>query len=173
MPQTFAVKDGQRIAAPLARVWALSTSVDVVKLTLGFKPVEGITHGPVKADSLVLWKGWLFGLPQHHLTRITAFNPPHDDLPGDGDGKNAHLSAHFQDTQAAGRFARFQHDHYFTTTGNGDTLLYDEIRFSLPFGPAGALVAAGIMQPFIRRTLRSRFQLLSRLATTAEGDRYM
>jgi hypothetical protein len=46
-------------------------------------------------------------------------------------------------------------------------LLEDELRFSMPFGPAGELVGAAIMVPHIEDLLRRRFALLKRLA---EGD---
>ena len=162
----FTVRDRQVIAAPLERVFLLSTSVPVVQRTLGFTPVRGVTAGHVVAHSRVLWRGWLFGLPQHHLTLITDFAAPH----ADGDGTR---QAWFQDTQMEGRFAFFRHDHHMLADGSGGTLLQDEIRFALPFGTAGALVARLVMLPFIAKTLRRRMELLRRLATTAEGDRYL
>jgi ligand-binding SRPBCC domain-containing protein len=66
-----------------------------------------------------------------------------------------------------GRFATFQHDHHFSATEDGGTLLQDELRFSMPFGAAGALVGAVIMVPHIEGLLRRRFALLKQLA---EGD---
>ncbi|GAA3752235.1 SRPBCC family protein [Terriglobus aquaticus] len=162
----FTIRDRQLIPAPLHRVFALSTSVPVVQRTLGFQPVAGVTTGHVEANSQVLWRGWLFGLPQFHLTLITDFAAPHTDSRGN------HV-AYFQDTQARGRFAFFQHGHHMLADGSDRTLLQDEIRFALPFGIAGDLVARVIMLPYIRKTLRSRMNLLSRLATTHEGDPYL
>lgn len=162
----FTLRDRQRIPAPLDRVFALSTSVPVVQRTLGFRPVQGVTTGHVTANSRVLWRGWLFGLPQHHLTLITDYADPHTDDRGN-------RSAYFQDTQGAGRFAFFQHSHHMLADGPGRTLLQDEIRFALPFGVAGALVARFVMLPYIAKTLRSRMNLLCRLATSAEGDQYL
>ena len=165
MGQECTVRDSILIPAPLERVFALSTSVPLVRRTLGFKPVEGVTDGCVEMGSRVLWKGWLFGLPQRHLTLITGFAAPH---PGD-DGVRC---AWFQDTQEAGRFATFRHDHHMRAE-NGGTLLQDEIRYSLPFGWAGALVARWIMRPFIAKTLRSRFRLLREVATGEEWRKYV
>ena len=161
----FTVRDRQFIPAPLDRVFGLATSVPVVQRTLGFTPVQGVTTGHVEANSRVLWRGWLFGLPQHHLTVITDFAAPHLD---DSD----HV-AYFQDTQAEGRFAFFQHNHHMLAAGPAATLLQDEIRFALPFGFAGALVARAVLLPYIARTLRSRMNLLMKLATTPEGDPYV
>ena len=162
----FTLRDRQLIPAPLDRVFALSTSVPVVQRTLGFTPVQGVTTGHVQANSRVLWRGWLFGLPQHHLTLITDFAAPH------ADDRGNHV-AWFQDTQGAGRFAFFQHSHHMLADGPDATLLQDEIRFVLPFGIAGALVARFILLPYIAKTLRSRMILLGRLATSPEGDQYL
>ena len=162
----FTLRDRQLISAPLGRVFTLSTSVPAVQRTLGFTPVAGVTTGHVQQDSRVLWKGWLFGLPQRHLTLITDYAAPHTD-------EHGNRSAYFQDTQAEGRFAFFQHNHHMLADGPGRTLLQDQIRFSLPFGVAGALVARYVMLPFIAGTLRRRMRLLTVLATTPEGDQYL
>ena len=162
----FVIRDRQIVPAPLERVFALSTSVPVVERTLGFQPVAGVTTGHVEAGSRVLWRGWLFGLPQRHLTLITDYAAPYTDSRGN-------RVAYFQDTQEQGRFAFFQHGHHMLADGPGRTLLQDEIRYSLPFGVLGAMVARWIMLPYIRQTLRGRMELLTRLATTAEGDRYL
>ncbi len=158
---TVVIRDTITIAAPLERLFALSTSVPLVQKTLGFRPVEGVITGHVTMDSRVLWKGWLFGLPQHHLTLITGYQAPH--LAADGNEQ-----AFFQDTQERGRFRSFHHDHHMAATPQGGTVLSDAIHYSLPFGAAGYAVARYIMEPYIRRTLRSRFQLLQRTATSAE-----
>lgn len=158
--RTIVIRDTQRIAAPLERLFLLSTSVPLVKKTLGFKPVEGVTTGHVVMGSRVLWTGWLFLLPQRHLTLITGYAAPHQDEDGTE-------RAFFQDTQEAGRFQTFQHDHHMSGEPDGGTLLEDEIRYTLPFGVLGYWVARFVMQPFIRRTLRSRFELIRR---TAEGE---
>lgn len=162
----FTLNDRQLIASPIERVFALSTSVPVVQRTLGFKPISGVTDGKVRANSRVLWRGWLFGLPQHHLTLITDFAAAHVDERGN-------TVAWFQDTQGAGRFAFFQHNHHMLAAGPDRTLLQDEIHFALPFGLPGAIVGRLLLLPYIRRTLRSRMQLLQQLATTPEGDPYV
>ncbi len=156
---TVLIRDTVTIAAPLERLFALSTSVPLVRKTLGFRPVDGVTTGHVVMDSRVLWKGWLFGLPQHHLTLITGYESPH--LAADGTQQ-----AFFQDTQERGRFRSFHHDHHMTATADGGTILSDAIHYSLPFGAVGFAVARYIMAPYIRRTLRSRFLLLQQTATS-------
>ena len=165
-PRTIVLRESIVIPAPLERLFALSTSVPVVQQTLGFTPVEGVTTGHVTMNSRVLWKGWLFGLPQHHLTLITGYAAPHTDPGGI-------RRAFFQDTQERGRFAHFHHDHHLLATPDGGTELNDAIHYRLPFGWLGYVVARLIMQPYILHTLRSRFQLLRRIATTDEYRSYI
>ncbi|MBB5057380.1 ligand-binding SRPBCC domain-containing protein [Granulicella aggregans] len=155
MGKQFTLRDSITIHAPIDRCFALSTSIEVVALTLAMRPVsytpEARLSGMIAANDRLLWRGWKFGLPQLHETLITAFDPPH----------------FFQDTMGRGRFATFQHDHHFTPLEDGaSTLLEDELRFSMPFGAMGALVGAAIMVPHIKGLLRRRFALLKRLAET-------
>ncbi len=159
------IRETTWIAAPPERVFALSTSVPLVQRTLGFKPIEGVTDGHVVMGSRVVWKGWLFGLLQRHHTLITGYRPPQHVLQGVE-------QAWFQDTQEAGRFQFFQHDHLITAEQDG-TRLRDEIRFSLPFGAAGFLVGRFLLEPFIRRTLRSRFGLLTKVAESEQWHDYV
>ena len=147
----FTLRDKITIAAPIERCFRLSTSIEVVALTLAMRPVEGKLGGMITANDQLLWRGWKFGLPQMHETLITGFEEP----------------TFFQDTMGRGRFAAFQHDHHFTGVEDGSTLLEDELRFSMPFGAAGALVGTVVMVPHIKGLLRRRFALLKRLA---EGD---
>lgn len=150
MGKTFTLRDSVLIDAPIERCFLLSTSIEVVAITLGMRPVEGKLAGTIVAGDQLVWRGWKFGLPQMHETLITGFERP----------------VYFQDTMGRGRFAAFQHDHFFTQLEDG-TLLVDELRFSMRFGWAGELVAVWVMCPHIRGLLRRRFALLKRLA---EGD---
>lgn len=137
------------IAAPLERVFLLSTHIETVRTTLALTPVGGRTTGHIVLGDRVVWRGWKFFLPQVHHTLITGYTFP----------------TFFQDTQERGRFAYFQHDHHLSAIPHG-TLLEDEVRFALPFGPAGRLVARLVLIPHIRKLLRQRFALLKRLAET-------
>ncbi len=117
--------------------------------------------GLIAAEDQLVWRGWKFGLPQMHETLITAFDAPR----------------YFQDTMGRGRFARFQHDHRFEEiveqVGSKATMLEDEVRFAMPLGWAGALVARWIMVPHIRRLVKQRFALLKRVAESEEWREYL
>jgi ligand-binding SRPBCC domain-containing protein len=154
------IRESITVRAPLARCFALSTRIELVRETLGMNLLEtGITSGHITAHSRVHWSGWKFGLPTHHHTLITGFTAPHLDDSGE-------LTAWFQDSQERGRFAFFQHDHFFRES-NGTTTLNDEVRFTLPFGPLGSLAASFLLAPHITRLARQRF---ARIKTLAEGE---
>jgi ligand-binding SRPBCC domain-containing protein len=135
------------VQAPVERCFLLATSIDLVAQTLGMRPISGKMTGLVEAGDQILWAGWKFGLPQMHETLITKYERP----------------TYFQDTMGRGRFKLFQHDHHFVEI-DGHTLMQDKVRFSLPFGWPGAMVAKHVMVPHISKLIRKRFYLLKQLA---------
>lgn len=164
---TFTITDGIGVKAPLERCFALSTNVELVRQTLGMRPVAGVMQGHVTAGSRVVWRGWKFGLPTEHHTLITQFAPPHagriGDVAAQFDGQQV---AWFEDSQEQGRFATFRHLHVFRQYRH-DVRLEDRIEFSLPLGWAGELVGRWIVAPHAQRLIRERFALIRRLA---EGE---
>lgn len=171
------VHDTAVVQAPLARMWALSTRVELVKQTLGMNLVGGTTSGFVQSGSRVVWKGWKFGLPTEHHTLITGYAAPHPAISEPTLALELHAEtpdqwvAWFQDSQERGRFAAFRHDHWLReeTAANGtkSTLLEDEVHFALPFGALGRLAARLLVEPYIRRLVKRRFASLRELA---EGE---
>ncbi|MDE3104814.1 MAG: SRPBCC family protein [Acidobacteriota bacterium] len=152
----YTVSDTVHVNAPIERCFLLSTSIDLVALTLQMRPVEGKKTGLITMDDRILWTGWKFGLPQRHETLITGYDAPN----------------FFQDTMGKGRFQWFQHDHSFTQIGN-HTLLHDKVRFSLPFGILGSIVARQLMVPYIAGLVRRRFLLLKRMAESEGWRQYL
>jgi ligand-binding SRPBCC domain-containing protein len=170
------VRESAVIHAPMARLFALSTSIDLVRKTLGMTPMEtgverGLTSGHVVGESRVVWRGWKFGLPTQHHTLITGFTPPQQYVGRVGE-HDVTAEAFFQDTQERGRFAFFQHDHHFyeyadARTGAPVTELRDEVRFVLPLGVLGQIAARVLMKPYVAQLCRQRFAMLKGLA---EGE---
>lgn len=147
------LRDSTLIHAPIDRCFLLSTRLELVAITLKMKTPS---TGFVQLDDRIQWRGWKFGLPQKHLTHISAYQRP----------------TYFQDTQEAGRFAFFQHDHWLRETPDG-TLLEDEVRFRLPFGPLGRIVAKLILEPHIRGLVRQRYALLKGIAESDQWKQYL
>lgn len=156
MGVTYTVKDSIHINAPIERCFLLSTSVDLVRKTLEMDPVAGRTSGLVLAGDQITWRGWKFGLPTLHESRITEYQAP----------------AFFQDTMVRGRFERFQHDHLFTEV-DGHTLVADKLRFSLAYWGVGKLISKRIMLPHIQVLLRQRLSTLKMVAETAQWQKYL
>lgn len=160
----FLVRDSIRIHAPIERCFLLSTSIELVQRILGMRPSVAEsrkTGGLIGAGDQLVWRGWKFGLPQMHETLITAFDRPN----------------HFQDTMGRGRFARFQHDHWFrverNAAGSETTLLEDEVRFAMPLGWAGATVGRLVMVPHVRHLVKRRFALLKQIAEGEDWRQYV
>ena len=174
---TSIVHDTAEVHAPLDRLWALSTRVELVKNTLGMNFAGGLTHGFVQYGTRVVWRGWKFGLPTEHHTLITGYAAPHAAAVEPTHAPELHAEtpkqrvAWFQDSQEKGRFAFFQHNHWLRERSGSDgtpvTVLEDEVHFRLPFGPLGQFAARWIMTPYIRRLVKHRFASLKQLA---EGD---
>jgi ligand-binding SRPBCC domain-containing protein len=152
----FVIKDNIHINAPIERCFLLSTSVDLAARTLGMRAVAGKTSGLLAAGERVEWSGWKFGLPQRHESLITQYHPP----------------AFFQHSMATGRFRVFRYDHEFTEM-DGQTLVKDVVRFSMPFGPFGKLAGKQILIPHIRALIHRRFALLKYVAETEEWRKYL
>ena len=159
----FVIRHQIRIHAPLERCFALSTSLAIVERELHMHPVAGVWDGvPLRTSGLVgdgdrvRWEGWQLGLPQYHVSLIWGFQ----------------RDGFFQDRMIAGRFRRFEHDHHFRSEGS-DSVLEDEIRFSLPWGPAGWLVGRVLLYPHIKRLLQRRFHLIKHLAETEGWREYL
>lgn len=156
----FLVKENTHIAAPLERVFLLSTSLALVERELRMHPVASggatRTEGLASMGDRIRWEGWQLGLPQHHVSLISAYDP----------------GRFFQDTMVAGRFKFFQHDHEFTEIG-GQILLKDTIRFSMPWGILGRIIGRRIMVRHIHRLMQRRFELLRHIAETNEWRSYL
>ncbi len=152
----FRVKESIHVNAPIERCFLLSTSIPLVQQILGMKPVEGKTSGLIEMGDRVVWKGWKFGLPAKHETLITGYDRP----------------VFFQDTMGSGMFKHFQHDHRFEDV-DGRTHLSDIVRFSLPFGFAGHLVAKHLVVPHVLELMLNRFQMLKRIAESPDWEQYL
>jgi ligand-binding SRPBCC domain-containing protein len=109
----------------------------------------------VGGDELV-WRGWKFGLPAMHETLITAYERP----------------KYFQDTMGRGRFRSFQHDHHFEWI-DGQTVMWDIVRFSLPLGLLGRVIGKRIVVPHVLKLMGRRMELLRRIAEGSDWERYV
>jgi ligand-binding SRPBCC domain-containing protein len=157
MAHTFVLRDEIVVQAPVKRCFLLSTSVEIVAITLKMRPVRGRISGLITDGDKVRWEGWVFGLPQHHESLIGPFEPP----------------VFFRDSMLTGRFSSFEHSHHFFDQGDGSVRLSDEVRFRMRLGWAGYLAGKWILAPHIRGLLRRRFALLKEIAEGRGWQNYL
>ena len=152
----FVLGDSVMVHAPVDRCFQLSCSVALVHEELGMNAVSGRTSGTVRGGDIIRWEGWQLGLRHHHVSKISAYTEP----------------VFLQDTMVDGRFKSFQHDHHLRETADG-TLLTDELRFALPCGASGRLVARYVLAPHICKLMKSRFARIKRIAEGNDWQKYL
>jgi hypothetical protein len=151
---TFTIRQTALVRAPIERCFELTCSLALVQEELKMRPKSDRT-GLVEGGDVIRWEGWQLGWRHFHVSKISGYEKP----------------VFLQDTMLDGRFRTFQHDHHLRETPEG-TVLEDEVRFSLPFGVLGRLVARFIMVPYILRLMRNRFGRIRELAETEGWRRF-
>jgi len=89
------------------------------------------------AGALLDYRLRLHGFPIRWQTRIETWEPPH----------------RFVDTQVRGPYSLWEHTHLFEPEADGATVIHDRVRYSIPYGPLGALAD----RLFVRRDLKRIF----------------
>jgi ligand-binding SRPBCC domain-containing protein len=139
------LKFAAEIDAPLEAVWAFYD--DIAALPLVTPPstrVRRIGGGPepsrltVGARFLLVVRQPPIFVPLRWETIITAHEPPF----------------RFVDEQGVGPFAFWRHEHVFSRTRRGRTLLQDTVTYTPPFGPLGWVAD----RLFLRRQLTAMFR---------------
>jgi ligand-binding SRPBCC domain-containing protein len=131
------------IAAPVAACFDLSLSVDAHTASMGpsgERAVAGVTFGELGPGDTVTWRARHFGVPFRMTSAITAYERPE----------------RFVDEQQQGPFASWWHEHRFTPTDAGSTLMVDLVRFRSPLGPLGRVADAVVLGRYMPHLLRQR-----------------
>jgi ligand-binding SRPBCC domain-containing protein len=142
------------IRAPVERCFDLARDLDLHRRSMEHtreEAIAGRTSGLIDLGEEVTWRARHFGLQHEHTSRITAFERPR----------------HFRDSMIRGRFARFEHDHFFEAVGTG-TLMRDVVVFESPLGPIGWLVDRLVLRTYLEGLVRQRSEAIRR---EAEGHR--
>jgi ligand-binding SRPBCC domain-containing protein len=129
----------QRVSTGLEDTFALYATADnlepITPPWLRFRVLdprpEALSAGARLEYSLVLHR-----IPIRWTTEISEWEPPH----------------RFVDFQVRGPYALWEHTHTFEPVAGG-TLLVDQVRYAVPYGPLGALAHVA----FVRRDLRRIF----------------
>lgn len=123
---------------------------NLAKLTPPWLDFNILTPSPVPMSkgAVIDYLIKLGPVPTRWRTLITTYEPPHL----------------FVDEQLQGPYSFWHHTHRFTAVARG-TLLTDDVRYVLPFGPLGEL-AHGL---FLRRNLREIFTYRHRIICALFG----
>lgn len=147
------------IDAPIERVFNLARSIDLHVSSSSQsreQAIGGKTHGLIGLGESVEWRAKHFGIWQRMTNKITALSEPD----------------HFHDSMTKGAFQYFEHDHFFTQTGN-QTTMRDVVDFKSPFGPVGAIVDSLILQPYLTKFIVSRAHYIKRIAESTQWKEYI
>jgi len=109
----------------------------------------GVTAGLIGPGQEVTWEATHFLIRQRLTSRIVAYERPH----------------HFRDSQVAGIFRRFDHDHFFEPR-DSVTVMKDVFDYESPLGPLGRLADFVFLETYMRRLLKRR---AAAIKTVAEG----
>lgn len=130
----------QRVEVPVERAFDFyGDATNLEPLTPPWLRFEVITPGPIAlgAGTLLDYRLRLHWVPIRWQTRIEIWEPPH----------------RFVDIQARGPYSLWEHTHLFEPDGAGATVIHDRVRYSIPYGPLGALAD----RLFVRRDLKRIF----------------
>lgn len=102
----------------------------------------------MREGALIDYRLRLNGIPLKWRTLISTWDPPNV----------------FVDTQLKGPYRQWIHTHRFTDAGDGRTLMEDEVRYRLPFGPLGMIAL-----PIVRRQVQGIFEYREKALAEALG----
>jgi ligand-binding SRPBCC domain-containing protein len=119
----------QRIDRPLDEVFPFyADAANLERITPPWLGFEVTTPKPIEmgVGTLIDYRLKLHGIPVRWRTRIEEWRPPH----------------RFVDAQLSGPYALWHHTHTFVADGPDATILGDRVRYAIPFGAAGELARA-------------------------------
>jgi ligand-binding SRPBCC domain-containing protein len=131
------------IAAPIGDCFDLSLSVDAHTASMGAsreRAIRGVTSGVMKLGDTVTWRARHFGIPFQMTSAITEYQYP----------------SRFVDEQQRGPFARWWHEHRFTTLADGETQMTDTVHYRSPLGPLGSVADRLVLDHYLPHLLRER-----------------
>lgn len=137
------------IAAPLDDVFAFfSSASNLEKLTppwLHFK-ITGQSTPQIQKGTLIDYKLRIHGIPCRWRTLIEEWNP----------------KTCFIDTQLKGPYRIWHHTHSFKEE-NGGVLMTDTIKYEVPFGALGNLIAGNYVSKDIHKIFNYRKEIINQI----------
>lgn len=149
------------IKAPLQRVFDLSRSIDLHKISTkrtNEKAISGITHGLINLNETVTWQAY-------HLFKTRIFTSVISKMT---------VPSYFCDEMTEGDFVSFKHDHYFVHKDFFDeamcegTLMTDIINFKSPLNIIGIIFNKVYLTRYLKKLLITRNECIKVYAESAE-----
>ena len=145
-----------RVRAPIERCFDLSRNITLHRtLQPPHEAVRGVTEGMIGKGETVTWRAHVLGIPVTHTSLIDEYDGP----------------AYFRDVMIKGAFKSYQHQHYLEQDGDC-TRMRDIVTVFAPWGPLGRLAEAIYIEHFLTRILKSRNEVLKRVAESEEWKKY-
>lgn len=108
--------------------------------------IDKMSTPEIEKSTIIDYKLKIRGFPANWRTQIVEWSPPH----------------RFIDTQLNGPYKLWHHTHDFEKMGTG-TLMIDKVRYKLPLGFAGNLVAQTFVQKDVESIFKFRREVVSDL----------
>jgi len=145
----YTLRRQQLIKRPLPEVFAFFESPEnLARITPASMGFEILTPKPIRMQtgSILDYTIRLFGFPVHWTTIIAAYNPPRS----------------FSDVALKSPYSFWHHTHTFEEVEDG-TLMTDEVRYALPFGPLGRVAHSLWIEGQLERIFDFRAETIRRL----------
>ncbi len=141
-----------KINAPVERCFALSTSIDLHKISASRskeQAIAGVTSGMILLNDTVTWRANHFGIWLKLKVQITEYHSPD----------------YFVDEMIKGAFKSMKHKHEFKPKGD-HTIMIDYFDFESRFWLLGRLVDWVILKRYMRHFIIERNQVIKKYAET-------
>lgn len=145
----YTLKKQQLIARPRDQVFRFFESPEnLEKITPQAVGFNILTPRPInmQAGTVLDYTIRLAGLPVRWTTLISEYHPP----------------CRFRDVSLRGPYSFWHHTHTFEEV-EGGTLMTDEVRYVLPFGPLGQMVHALWVKRQLKRIFDFRAEVIEQL----------
>jgi ligand-binding SRPBCC domain-containing protein len=158
MPAIHLLERRQRVALPIDEAidfYGDARNLELITpLWLGF---EVTTPAPIemRVGTLIEYRLRLHRVPVRWRTRIEAWEPPR----------------RFVDAQIRGPYSLWEHTHTFEEDGPGATIIEDQVRYAIPFGPLGELANRLLVQRDLRQIFDYRRDAVAREMNRAPQPR--